>query len=437
MPRLKTYSCLSLACLLLLACSGKSKDPAEGSDPSEAVTQVQIEAAKRGPIHQIVEAEAVLYPIQQASIMPKISAPVRKFLVQRGAHVRAGQLVAVLEDRDLVASAQESTGLYQQAQAAYQTTIAATMPEDRVRASTDVQATRATLDAATKVYESRQALYRQGAIAQKLVEDARVLMVQAQSQSELAVQHLKSVEGIGRTEQLKSAAAQVGAAKAHLANAEAQVSYAEVKSPISGIVSDRPLNVGETAGSNTALISIVDISEVVARANIPIRQAAEVRVGKTATISTPGGDVAGKVTVVSPAVDPSTTTVEVWVQAKNPGERIKPGVTAHLSIQSEEIPDAIIIPASALLNSDEGGDKVMIAGSDSAAHERPVKVGVREGDDVQILSGVKEGEQVITDGALGLDDKAKIKMGSGDGKEDAGKKDVAEANDEKSGVEKK
>lgn len=435
MAKLRAYCCLSLACIVFAGCSSKSKDAGGSADAAEPVTQVQVETAKRGPIHQIVNAEAVLYPIQQASIMPKISAPVQKFLVQRGAHVRAGQLVAVLEDRDLIASAQESKGLYQQAQAAYQTTTAATMPEEQVRARTDVQSTQAALDAAKKVYQSRLALYKQGAIAQKLVEDARVLMIQAQSQSELAAQHLKSVEGIGRTEQLKSAAAQVEAAKAHFASAEAQVSYAEVRSPISGIVSDRPLNVGEIASSGSALLSIVDISQVVARANIPIRQAAEVRVGKAATISTPGGEVAGKVTVVSPAVDPSTTTVEVWVQAKNPGERIKPGVTAHLSIQSEEIPDAIIIPASALLNSDEGGDKVMIAGSDSVAHERPVKVGVREGDDVQILSGVKEGEQVITDGALGLDDKAKVKIGGGEAKDDADKKD--DASGDKSGAGKK
>ena len=415
MSKLKAYSCLSLAWVVLAGCSGKSKEKEEGgAEAAEPVTQVQVEAAKRGPMHQIVSAEAVLYPVQQAGIMPKISAPVQKFLVQRGAHVRAGQLLAQLEDRDLVASAQESRGLYQQAQAGYLTTTAATMPEDQVKARTDVQSTRAALDAAKKVYESRLALYRQGAIAQKLVEDARVLMVQAQSQADLAAQHLKSVEGIGRTEQLKSAAAQVEAAKAHLASADAQVSYAEVRSPISGIVSDRPLNVGEMASSTSALFSIVDISQVVARASIPIHQAADVKVGKTATISTTSGDLTGKVTVVSPAVDPSTTTVEVWVQAKNPGERIKPGVTAHVSIQSEEIPDAIIIPASALLNSDEGGDQVMVAGSDSAAHERAVKVGVREGDDVQILSGVKEGEQVITDGALGLDDKAKIKIGGGE-----------------------
>ncbi len=426
MAKSKAYVFLAAGCLLLAACSGKPKTAdAAGSAPggaaeAEPATPVQVEAAKKGTIHETVTAEAVLYPVRQASIVPKISAPVARFLVQRGAHVKQGQLVAVLEDRDLIATAQESRGLYQQAEAAYQTTTGATMPEDLKKSTTDVQTAQATVDAAKRVYDSRQSLFREGAIAQKLVEDARVALVQAQSQLSVAQQHLNSLETVGRTEQVKSAGAQVEAAKAHLANAEAQVSYAEVRSPISGIVSDRPLNVGEMASSSSALISIVDISEVVARANVPVKQAADMKVGDGATISGPGGEISGKVTVVSPAVDPNTTTVEVWVQGKNSGEKLKPGVTAQITVQVKDIPDAVIVPVAALLSSDEGGDKVMIAGPDSLAHEQAVKVGVREGDDVQILDGVKEGDRVITQGALGLDDKAKIKVGSGEDKPDNG-----------------
>ena len=79
----------------------------------------------RQTIHQVVTTEAVLYPIRQASIMPKISAPVAKFLVQRGDHVREGQRVAMLEDRDLVAAAQESRQMYEQAEAALSTVLLA------------------------------------------------------------------------------------------------------------------------------------------------------------------------------------------------------------------------------------------------------------------------------------------------------------------------
>ena len=103
----------------------------------------------------------------------------------------------------------------------------------------------------------------------------------------------------------------------------------------------------------------------------------------------------GKVTVVSPAVDPSTTTVEVWVQIANSGETLRPGGAVRVSIIAETIQNTLIVPASALLNSDTGGPKVMVITPDMVAHERMASVGVRQGDRVQILSGVQEGEQVV------------------------------------------
>jgi HlyD family secretion protein len=403
---------VALPCLLVLAaCSRGSKGAGQDSGgESEPVTPVQVETAKRGTIRHIITAEAVLYPLRQANIMPKINAPVQRFLVQRGDHVHEGQLLAVLEDRDLVAAAQESKELYEQAQATYENLRAATMPEDITKAKTDVESARQALDAASRVYQSREKLFREGALAQRLVDEAKVTLVQAQSQCDTARQHLISLQTVGRAEQLKSALAQVAAAKAHYASAEAQLSYAEIRSPIAGAVSDRPLNLGEMASSSSALISIVDISRVVARASVPVHEAAAIRVGRPSAISGGGGQLAGKVTVVSPAVDPNTTTVQIWVEATNTGERLKPGTTVQIAVDTGEITDAVIVPVTALLASAEGVEKVMVAGSDSLAHDRKVKVGVRDGDEVQILDGLKPGEQVITVGGLGLDDRAKIEI---------------------------
>ncbi|MBV8812816.1 MAG: efflux RND transporter periplasmic adaptor subunit [Acidobacteriaceae bacterium] len=305
------------------------------------------------------------------------------------------------------------------------------MPEDLTKAQSDVASSRQALDAAQKVYDSRQQLYREGALARKLVDDARVSLAQAQAQFDTAQQHLTSLQTIGRAQQLKGAQAQMDAAKAHYASAAAQVGYSEVRSPITGVIADRPLYVGEMASAGSALFSIVDISQVVARANVPVHEASSITVGRPANIIGPGAQLSGKVTVVSPAVDPNTTTVEVWVQAPNPGEKLKPGVTVQISINVGEIQNAVIVPTAALLSSDEGGEKVMIAGSDGLAHESKVTTGVREGDNVQILNGVKRGEQVIVQGGLGLDDKSKIQItkpgadeaGGKSGNADSGAKD--------------
>lgn len=396
-----------LPILMFTACSSKPQKAAD----EEAATPVQVATAKRDTIHSRITAEAILYPLKQANIMPKISAPVARFLVQRGDHVREGQLLAVLEDRDLAAAAEESRQLYAQARATYENTAQATMPEDLTKAKTDVESARQAFEAARRAYDSREALFREGALAQRLVDDAKVALVQAQSAYETAQQHLHSVETVGGASQLKSAQAQMGAAKAHSESAAAQLSYAEVRSPIAGLIADRPLNVGEMASSSSALISIVDISRVVARANVPVQQAARIRVGAAATIHGAGGDLTGKVTVVSPAVDPNTTTVQVWAEAPNPGEKLKPGETVSITVDAGEIANAIVVPSDALLSSEEGGEKVMVAGQDSLAHERKVQTGVRDGDMVQIVNGVAPGERVITQGALGLDDKARIQIG--------------------------
>jgi multidrug efflux pump subunit AcrA (membrane-fusion protein) len=398
---------LALACLVaLLGCGGKSQETGE----TEAATPVHVAVAKREAIHHIITAEAVLYPVRQATIVPKINAPVAGFLVQRGDHVRQGQLLAVLENADLKAAEQESKEQYEQAVAANENTRAATMPDDLTKAKSDVSAARGGLDAAQKLYDNRAALFKEGALAQKLVDDAKVALVQAQSQFAIAQQHLTSLETAGRGAQMRGSQAQADAAKAHYQSAAAQASYAEVRSPIAGLIADRPLNLGEMASSSAALFSVVDISRVVARANVPVAEAAEMRVGQPATIQGPGAELNGKVSVVSPAVNTNTTTVEVWVEARNTGEKLKPGVTVQVVIDAGDVPNAVVVPTAALLSSDDGGEKVMIAGNDSLAHEHKVQVGVRSGDDVQILSGVNPDDRVITSGGLGLDDKARIEI---------------------------
>jgi multidrug efflux pump subunit AcrA (membrane-fusion protein) len=394
---------LLTASLLFSGCGKKGEEK-----ETEAPTPVLVETAVRGAIDHMVAADAILYPINQANVTSKISAPVRRVLVNRGDHVRAGQLLVELESADLAASARESRSQYEQAQAAYRILTGATVQDDQTKAQADVEAARQALEAAKKVYESRVALVREGALAQKLADDAKVAMVQAQSQFDTAQRHLEGLNQVSRRQAILSAEAQVGAGKSHYENAALQVAYAEVHSPIGGVVADRPVYPGEMPAAGSPLVSIVDISQVVARANIPVKEAAAIRVGRPARIAGPDGDLAGKVTVVSPTVDPSTTTIEVWVQVPNPGERLKPGASVRVSIIAETIQNTIVIPAAALLNSDDGGVKVMVVTPDSVAHERKVSVGVRQGERVEILSGLQDGEHVVTSGGLGLDDKAKV-----------------------------
>src|SRR3984957_4424771 len=198
-----------IAAALLLSGCGKAKQEAAETEPP---TPVEVDDVTRGPIDLIVSADAVLYPFNQANVTSKISAPVRRVLVNRGDHVKAGQLLAELESRDLAAGAEESKSQLDQAQAAYQTTSAATVPEDRTKSLADVQAGQQALDAAKKLYDNRVELQKEGALAQKLVDDAKVAMVQAQSQLDTAQRHLEGLSQVSQRESIKSSEAQVNGA---------------------------------------------------------------------------------------------------------------------------------------------------------------------------------------------------------------------------------
>ncbi len=393
--------------LVLLASCGKKEEK-----EAEPVAKVQTAAVESGPIRRIIEADGILYPRNQASVVPKISAPVRTFYVNRGDHVKKGQLLAVLENKDLAAAAEESKGQFEQAEANYRSVTAATVPEELVKAQTDVQASKEAMDAAQKVWESRQKLVAEGALARKLADDAQVAFVQARSQYEAAKEHLSALETAGKQEQVKTATAQVDTAKAHFQGSQAQLSYSEIRSPMDGVIADRSVYPGEMAAAGTPLLTVIDNARVVARVNVPQGQAGFIKAGNAATIKANNADegVTGTVTVVSPAVDPNSTTVQVWIETANPGERLKPGVTVHVSIVSETVANAVLAPAAALLSSDEGGNQVIVVGRDSVAHARKVETGVRDGDKVQILNGAKPGEQVVTVGGLGLEDGAKVEV---------------------------
>ena len=398
---------VALACLMIAGCAKKDKE-----EETEPVVPVQVAEVQRDSIQRIISADAILYPVNQASIMPKISAPVKSFAVKRGDHVRQGETVAVLENRDLAASVAENKGSYESAESAYRITTAATVPEDTNKAQQDVDAAKEALEAARKLYESRKQLFEQGALARRLVDEANVAYAQAKSQYEVAQKHLQAVENVSRHEQVKNAAAQVESAKARYEAAQAQLSYSEIRSPISGVVTDRPLYAGEMASAGTPLMTVMDTSRVIARANVPVSQAAFLKVGNAATITQTDTSIEtkGKVTVVSAAVDPNSTTVEVWVQADNPGEKLKPGSTVRVAAVAETIPDAVVFPASALLPSQEGGVSVMVVGADSVAHERKIEVGAREPDKIQALKGLQPGDKVVVVGGVGLQDGAKVRI---------------------------
>ena len=402
-----THRILTVVAALLIgaltACSKPETEP-------QPVVSVQAATAERTSIEKVVKAEGILYPLEQASITPKVAAPVAKFYVNRGSRVHKGQLLAVLENRDLAAAAVESKGMYEQAEASYASTTHASLPEELQKAKLDAQGAKESLDAEKKLYESRKNLFEQGAMPRKDLDQAAVSFTQARNQYQIAEQHLAALEKVGKQQQLKAAKGQLASAEGKYMGAQAQLGYSEIRSPINGVVTDRPVYPGETPPPGTPLLTIMNTTKVIARAHIPEQEAALLQKGDAATMNVPGiGNVPAKVTLVSPAVDPNSTTIEIWVETANPEGKLHPGMTVQLSMVAAKVPDALVIPASALLT-DEGSTSVMVIGSDGRAHQQPVEVGIRQGDAVQITKGLNPGQRVVTTGAYGLPDNTKVQV---------------------------
>ena len=378
----RSFVVLMTAGILFSGCSTQKADEA-----TPTVT-VQVDAAEKEPIQRKVVTDAVLYPRDQAAIVAKVVSSIKKWNVERGSHVKAGQLLGELENQDLTGAAMKSQGGYTQAEVTYQMTVQ--------KSAQDLKFAKQSLDSAQKLYDGRAALYKEGAVSAKDLDDASVALTQAKNTYDLAQKQFD----------LKVAEGARDAAKGDTENANAQVSYTQIKSPIDGVVTDRPYYPGETPATGTPIITVMDLSQVVARAHIAQLEAASLKVGDPATITIPGQlvQVKGKVSLVSPAVDPNSTTVEVWVQAPNPKGSLRPGTSVRVAMVAETVKDAIVIPQAALLTTTDGVNTVIVLDSDNAPSKKKVKVGIRDGEakTVQVTDGLSGGERVVTVGAFEL-----------------------------------
>lgn len=386
-----------LACAAMAACGGK-KEP-----EAAPVVTVDVAPVLLSQIQRTIRGDGLIYPRQQAAIVPKITAPIKKTFVQRGSKVKAGQLLVELENQDLAGAATESRATYDQAQATYETTARATVPQELQKAELDAKAAKDALDAQQAVFENRQRLFREGAIAEKDVNDARANLSQARTTYETAQKKLDDLRSFAHDQELKAAAAQRDAAKGHFESAQAQLGYSRITSPIDGVVTDLPLYAGEMPPSGQPLITVMDTSQVIARTHVSQAEAAELKVGDEANIIGPGNiPVAARVTQISPALDAANTTVEVWVQADNKEGTLRPGTSVKVEIIAQTVSNALVIPEKAVLTSPAGASFAIVIDQNNVPHRRKITVGIRDGGKAQVTDGLDSGQRVATTGAFEL-----------------------------------
>jgi HlyD family secretion protein len=386
-----------LVCVAVAGCRGKKDEEAA------PVVTVDVAPVLLSQIQQTVRGDGVVYPKQQAAIVPKIAAPIKKALVQRGAKVKAGQLLVELENRDLAGAATESRATYDQAQATYETTANATVPQELQKAELDARAAKDAFDAAQAMFENRQRLFREGAIAEKDVNDARASMSAARTNNETTQKKLQDLQRFARDQELKAASAQREAARGRFESAQAQLNYSRITSPIDGVVTDLPFYAGEMPASGQPIVTVMDVSQVIARTHVSPAQAAQLKVGDEANIIGAGGiPYPAKVSQVSPALDAANSTVEVWVQADNKDNALRPGTSVKVEMISQTVSNTLVIPEKAVLTSPGGATFAIVIDQNNVPHRRKISVGIRDSGKAQVTDGLDSGQRVATTGAFEL-----------------------------------
>ena len=398
---------LSLLLTLVIGCKKRA------DDAPEVLVTVQAAHPTEGAISEDITADAILAPISVAALSPRISAPIRAEYVQRGTHVKRGQLLVSLDDRDLKGNAQDSTGALTSARANYTATTQTTIPEEARKAELDVTQDKAALDVAARTARERQALYKQGALSGREADAAHAAEVQAQAAYDGARQHAAVLQQTTRVTDRQAAQGQLTSAEGKLKSAQAQVSFANLRSPIDGVVTDRPLFPGETAAAGTPVITVMDTSSLLAKLHLAQASAQNLALGHSAKLTVPGVEDAldGTVSFISPALDPGSTTVEVWLKLPNRDGRFKVGTSVHAAIEGSTVQHAMQLPIGAIVPGEDGGTYVVLIAGDGTTKKQAVKVGIRTADSVQIVSGVSAGDMVVTQGGYGLDNGTKVTIG--------------------------
>jgi HlyD family secretion protein len=400
-------SILMMTCLFLAGCSSK-----EVSTPTPVVA-VKVASAELADFQISVEAPATIFPRQQSNIAARLTAPIRRLHVKKGDSVKAGQILAELDDGDLLAQKREAVAVVADAEANLQKTSGGTLPTDIERAKGQLTTAEAALNQAQKNYDRRLDLFDKGAIPNRDLLASQTDLSEARAAYDVAKKSLDLLLTQSREKDIAIAESRVEQAKARLQLLDTQLQFTKIASSFAGVVAEQFMYPGDMAKPDAPIFTVIDLTMAVARAQVPESEAGGIRIGQPSLFSStdsPGSVYKGKITVVNRTVDPARRTVEVWAEIPGQQRELRSGVFGRLKIITGTVPGSVLVPLAAV-QFQEGTRKgsVMVVDQKSVAHKRDVETGEQTGDKVRIVNGIARGELVIVEGGYGLPDGTQVR----------------------------
>lgn len=339
-----------------------------GGGPRVPMT-VELAAVQRGDMVASIQVVGNLIGLQTVEATPKTSGRLESVAVHLGDRVSRGQMIAKIEDREM-------TEQVKQAQASYDVSLAT------------IRQRQADLNLAQTNLERSRTLFERQLIPRQTLDDT-----DARYQSAAA--------------QLDLAKAQNAQAKARLDELSINLANTVIASPLSGVVAKRALDPGAWVTPSSSFVSVVDITVVRLVASIVERDVRFVAAGMPAEVEVdafPGETFEGTVARVAPVLDPATRTAQIEVEIQNPDFRLKPGMYARVTFVTQRHEGVLVVPLVAL--ADLGGKRGLflpdIGEAGNTAHFQEIEVGLMDPERVEVLSGVSEGQTIVTTGAAAL-----------------------------------
>jgi len=420
-----------LVILLIVVVVWRRRAAAPADETTTPVVSVKVAKAEKQPIAAEISAVGTIWPREKSDVGVKISAQIKNMALLKNKLVRAGEVIAVLESRDLQAQRAEAVAALNQERANERSVTTGTIPQTNAQDQKALRDARAKVATARATYERRQVLYEKGGISKKDLEASQLDLTTDENELRLAEQTVTLRATSLNPNDRALAAARVAQAQQHLATLDAQLGYATIRAPITGIVTDQFQYQGEFAAAGGKLVTIADISEVIVKAPFADTVAADLKVGDPAAVlptDTSSEEMKGRITLLSRSSDPTNRTVEVWVTLANGAGKLRANGAAQVTISAKSKSDAIVVPASAVTldasNSSEG--TVMVVDAQNVARQTKVTIGIRTTDKMEIASGLQGGETVVIEGNFSLPDGTKVEIAKEGEKKEGEKKEGSE-----------
>ncbi|WP_271812624.1 efflux RND transporter periplasmic adaptor subunit [Clostridium beijerinckii] len=350
---------------------------------SKTTVEVQISKAQEKSLGDSYKATLEAY--QQGIVTSKIAAKVVNVSVENGQYVNAGDTIATLDDQDIQNSIKTAQAQVQVSEQQVNST------QQQLNSSqVTLQKLQILMDDAQRNYDRQKTLFDGGAISKTDLESAEKALNTSKADYSSGLASIESAKA-----SIESSKASLEAQKVNLQKAQNDLANTVIKAPISGVISDKALNVGQMASQGAALAKVNDISSVYATIQVPQEKITGVKIGQAATITVDGNDKTydGTIEAMDSAADATTRVFNCKVKIDNGDKSLLPGIFGKVQLISEEKAQVITVPISALAGNE--GDYSVFINDNGIAKKQKITIGETNGNNVEITDGIKEGDQVI------------------------------------------